>query len=229
MIQLAPHKEYTFLPPLSECAVVAYSIFKEHHTYLLNVKRDSTVLSEPNLNVAFIPKAVSDTESFTVYNESDTVYVLQECHLLCYEGSHAISEATTNVSSTLIANLSTSVCDVNIGSPFNLVITLEPAQAYLLDNPNNVRFRITFDTKSPSTPSAPSLASQYPHYYKPTKGQEFVDVYAILSMWNVTDHAIAHAIKKLLAAGQRGAKDKLKDKKEAIVSIQRSIEMDDVL
>lgn len=228
MIHLAPNKEYTFNTLLTSSAVVAYSIFKEYHTPLIHVECDSTVLSESNLNVAFIPS----TESFTVYNESDTVYILQESHLLCYakspDGSPLRAEATTSYSSVVIANLSSSMCEVTLSSVNTFKITLEPNQAYFLDNPDNVTFKVTFADVS-KNPQASPLALQYPHYYKPTKGQEFVDVYSILSMWNVTDHAIAHAIKKLLAAGQRGAKDKLKDKREAIVSIQRSIEMDDVL
>lgn len=41
----------------------------------------------------------------------------------------------------------------------------------------------------------------------------------------VTCPAIAHAIKKLLVPGERGAKDKITDLKEAVESIQRAIEL----
>jgi hypothetical protein len=52
-----------------------------------------------------------------------------------------------------------------------------------------------------------------------------VDVYDILKVFNVTCPATAHAVKKLLAAGERGHKDKLTDLKEAIQSIERAIEL----
>jgi len=51
----------------------------------------------------------------------------------------------------------------------------------------------------------------------------YVDVYDVIRAFNVTDPAMAHAIKKCLAAGQRGAKDSIKDKNESIQAIERSI------
>ena len=56
----------------------------------------------------------------------------------------------------------------------------------------------------------------------------YVDVYDVLSAFNVTCPAMAHAVKKCLAAGQRGHKDATQDKLEAIASIGRSIELDSV-
>lgn len=58
------------------------------------------------------------------------------------------------------------------------------------------------------------------HYRKPCPYDE-VDVYRVLVMFEVTDPCIQHAIKKLLAAGKRGAKDAAKDVAEAIESLQR--------
>lgn len=60
-----------------------------------------------------------------------------------------------------------------------------------------------------------------------TKPGEFVtvDVYEVLKAYDVTDSAVAHAIKKLLAPGQRGEKSRKMDLKEAMQSIQRAIEM----
>jgi hypothetical protein len=52
-----------------------------------------------------------------------------------------------------------------------------------------------------------------------------VDVYAVLQAFEVHCPARQHAIKKLLAAGQRGAKDEVTDLREAIAAIERSIEM----
>lgn len=58
------------------------------------------------------------------------------------------------------------------------------------------------------------------HYRKPCPYDE-VDVYRVLVMFEVTDPCIQHAVKKLLAAGKRGAKDASKDVAEAIESLQR--------
>jgi hypothetical protein len=52
-----------------------------------------------------------------------------------------------------------------------------------------------------------------------------VDVYDVLNAFNITCPATAHAIKKLLAAGERGHKDKQTDLDEAIQSIQRAKEL----
>lgn len=52
-----------------------------------------------------------------------------------------------------------------------------------------------------------------------------VDVYAVLVAFDVTCPAIAHAVKKLLAPGQRGHKDKAQDLGEARSSIDRALQM----
>ena len=62
-------------------------------------------------------------------------------------------------------------------------------------------------------------------YHVQIKGQ-WVDVYDILAAYNVTNPADAHAIKKMLYPGQRGAKDGIQDRREAIVSLQRAIELE---
>ena len=53
-----------------------------------------------------------------------------------------------------------------------------------------------------------------------------VDVYDILTAFNVTNPATQHAIKKLLMPGQRGAKDTIQDLEEAYKSIFRAIEIE---
>lgn len=65
---------------------------------------------------------------------------------------------------------------------------------------------------------------EYSHYYKKVP-YEYIDVYRVLELFSVTDPAIQHAIKKLLVAGGRGHKNLEKDVKEAIVSLNRWIEM----
>jgi len=56
-------------------------------------------------------------------------------------------------------------------------------------------------------------------------GTGTVDVYSVLVAFNVTCPATAHAIKKLLCAGIRGKGDKQQDLKEAIIAIERAIEI----
>lgn len=72
-----------------------------------------------------------------------------------------------------------------------------------------------------------SLAEKYPHYYKNVSHLNSVDFYRITDLFDITDQAVGHAIKKLLAAGQRGAKDKRQDLVEAIHALQRRLQMMD--
>ena len=54
-----------------------------------------------------------------------------------------------------------------------------------------------------------------------------VDVYDVLVAFKVTDPAIAHAVKKLLATGQRGHKDKMTDLKEAHWQLERAMQIEE--
>lgn len=64
------------------------------------------------------------------------------------------------------------------------------------------------------------------HYYKDVSHLRTIDVYRVLVLFGVTDPCLAHAIKKLLVAGGRGAgKDKAKDVAEARDSLSRWQEM----
>jgi len=63
-------------------------------------------------------------------------------------------------------------------------------------------------------------------YQREIKPGVSVDVYDVLKAFKVTCPAMTHAIKKCLAPGQRGVKDSIQDKQEAIASIQRSIELE---
>ena len=62
-------------------------------------------------------------------------------------------------------------------------------------------------------------------YHVQIKGQ-WVDVYDILTAYGVTNPADAHAIKKMLRPGSRGAKDGIQDRREAIASLERAIELE---
>lgn len=66
---------------------------------------------------------------------------------------------------------------------------------------------------------------KHSHYKKPVAGLQFVDVYRVLGLFGVTDPCIQHAVKKLLVAGGRGAKDISQDVQEAIDTLQRWQEM----
>ena len=80
-----------------------------------------------------------------------------------------------------------------------------------------------------STPTAHAVEQQkrkHSHYFKDVSRLTVIDVYRVLELFNVTDQALGHAIKKLLLAGGRGGgKDFRKDVQEAIDTLQRRIEM----
>jgi hypothetical protein len=61
-------------------------------------------------------------------------------------------------------------------------------------------------------------------YHREIKPGVWVDVYDVLNAFGVKCHALAHAIKKLLMPGERGAKDYKQDCDEAIQSINRSVD-----
>lgn len=67
----------------------------------------------------------------------------------------------------------------------------------------------------------------YPHYFKDVSRYDKIDIYRVLELFEVTDSAIAHAIKKLLCPGKRGTKDRIQDFEEAIASISRFLEMEE--
>lgn len=65
------------------------------------------------------------------------------------------------------------------------------------------------------------------HYFKDVSKYKEADVYRVCQMFDIKDPsgATQHAVKKLLLAGGRGAKDRLKDLREASDTIHRLIEM----
>jgi hypothetical protein len=73
-----------------------------------------------------------------------------------------------------------------------------------------------------------SEVRKHNHYFKDVSHLDTVDVYRVLQLFNVTDQALGHAIKKLLVAGGRGAgKDTRRDVQEAVDTLERFIEMRD--
>jgi hypothetical protein len=65
------------------------------------------------------------------------------------------------------------------------------------------------------------MKNKYNHYYKDISYLDGIDIYRVLMLYGVTDPCIAHAIKKLLCAGQRGGKDMEQDIQEAIDALVR--------
>lgn len=66
-----------------------------------------------------------------------------------------------------------------------------------------------------------------PAYYERQAPAGKLDVYAICKIYDVTDPAIFHAVKKLLRAGRgSGGKSKNQDVSEAIDSLRRYLEME---
>ena len=69
------------------------------------------------------------------------------------------------------------------------------------------------------------VISKYARAIPPSRTH--LDVYDILVMWGVTCPATAHAIKKLLMAGQRGDKNTQQDLAEAIVCVGRALKLNE--
>lgn len=65
---------------------------------------------------------------------------------------------------------------------------------------------------------------KHSHYFKKC-GYDYVDVYRILKMFDVTDPCISHACKKLLVSGGRGFKDIDHDIQDVIDTLVRWQEM----
>ena len=62
--------------------------------------------------------------------------------------------------------------------------------------------------------------NEFSHYFKEVPSKT-IDVYRVLHAFGVDDPCLQHAIKKLLVAGGRGAKDRDKDIAEAAASLER--------
>ena len=60
---------------------------------------------------------------------------------------------------------------------------------------------------------------------KPIKIDVDVDVYDVIRAYGVVSGPLQHALKKVLAPGQRGHKDTLQDLRDIIASVEREIEM----
>ena len=52
-----------------------------------------------------------------------------------------------------------------------------------------------------------------------------IDLYRVANLWGVKSHALFHALKKIMMAGNRGAKDYETDLREAIVAIEEELKI----
>lgn len=80
-------------------------------------------------------------------------------------------------------------------------------------------------TTDPNT--APPEKRKHSHYHKDISHLDTLDIYRVCDLFITNDPsgALAHAAKKILVAGGRGAKDIRKDLQEAIDTLQRKLEM----
>ena len=69
------------------------------------------------------------------------------------------------------------------------------------------------------------VVNPYNCYFKDVSNLQAIDVYKVLELFDVKSHAVGHAVKKLLVAGSRGAKDEKQDIQEAIASLKRHLEI----
>lgn len=65
------------------------------------------------------------------------------------------------------------------------------------------------------------------HYYRSVLHLEYIDIYRILYLYEVSNPCLQHAAKKILCAGTRGSKNFEKDIREAVDSLNRALEMFD--
>lgn len=76
----------------------------------------------------------------------------------------------------------------------------------------------------PEFPGDPDQASN--KYHREIKPGVWVDVYDVLHAFQVTNPALQHLVKKALAAGQRGHKDRATDLDEIVQSAIRARELE---
>lgn len=71
------------------------------------------------------------------------------------------------------------------------------------------------------------MSSKYPKYYKRVPdGVTELDIYAVCKMFDVSDAALSHALKKIMLPGTRtGGKSRYDDIKEARDTLNRWLEL----
>lgn len=120
---------------------------------------------------------------------------------------------------------------IGIRTPHFIICTSNP-DAIPIDFSDR-RFRlITLGVQEPKhrelSDRAAELLGKYPRYYADVSHLEVIDVYRVLDLFGVEDHAIGHAAKKLLLCGVRTGGKTAKDEiREARDALDRRLEMDE--
>ena len=79
-------------------------------------------------------------------------------------------------------------------------------------------------------PLKPFTPNKYTRWMSTLDGRKVpVDVYCVLAAFPTGSSAVDHAVKKQLAPGQRGHKDRIQDLKEARDSLTRAIELEEAV
>ena len=87
-------------------------------------------------------------------------------------------------------------------------------------HPHDVIAEVTDDaTSEPQRVEPPSQPSRYHRQFCGVT----IDLYRVANLWGVRSHALFHAMKKIMMAGQRGVKDYETDLQEAIVAIEEEL------
>lgn len=88
---------------------------------------------------------------------------------------------------------------------------------------------VTIPVTHPWVPK-PFTPNKYTRYIPTLDGRKVpVDVYCVLAAFPTGSAAVDHAVKKQLAPGQRGHKDRIQDLKEARDSLTRAIELEEAV
>lgn len=74
-------------------------------------------------------------------------------------------------------------------------------------------------------PQVESSIRKHSHYFKDVRSLAEIDVYRVLMLFEVTDPALQHIVKKALCAGKRGSKGFAQDVREIAVTANRRVEI----
>ena len=108
------------------------------------------------------------------------------------------------------------------GNCFNAWVNQDGKVSSYCDNPHDVIAEVTDDaTSEPQQVDPPSQPSRYHRQFCGVT----LDLYRVANLWGVTSHALFHALKKIMMAGQRGSKDYETDLREAIVAIEEELKI----
>lgn len=66
---------------------------------------------------------------------------------------------------------------------------------------------------------------KYRHYFKNVSHLDYIDAYRLIELYDITCPVQQHILKKSLAAGERGAKNKARDMQEIADSASRWLQM----